>query len=181
MREPINGQMKPKAVALALNDVARSPSADPGREIILITLNELHALSRRGLWGILLFLCLSAITLYLSESGLLALLPGELKELFGDPPPVHLVYLVMAVSWLSALVLILGRVTGDAPPGYNWYNIGLPTVFYPLYVFADTTGTHFPVVFGAGLTLLIVEHLSVLFFASKAIREATERMSHLPN
>ena len=175
------GQIKPKAAALARQVVVRSQSADQSRERILVSNDELHALSRRGLWGILLFLTLSAIALYLSESGLLALVPGDLKELFGDPPPLHLIHLVMAVSWLSALVLILGRVTGDAPSGYNWHNIGLPTAFYPLYVSAASAGTHFPVVFAAGLILLIVEHLSVLFTVSKALREETDHINHLPN
>ena len=175
------GQMKPKTAAAAQQVAGRSLSAEPGRDRILLSLNELHALSRRGLWGILLFLTLSAVTLYLSQSGLLALAPESVREMFGDLPPAHLVQLAMAVSWLSALVLVLGRVTGDATPGYNWYNIGLPTAFYPLYVFTDASGTHFPVVFAAGLILLLVEHLSVLFFASKAIREATERISRMPS
>jgi hypothetical protein len=174
-------QIKPKTAVMTHQFLGRSQGADHSRELILISISQLQALSRRGLWGILLFLTLSAVTLYLSESGMLALAPAGLKELFGDLPPTHLIHLAMAVSWLSALVLIMGRVTGDAPPGYNWYNIGLPTAFYPLYVFADSGGAHFPVVFAAGLTLLIVEHVSVLFFASKAIREGTERISRLPN
>ena len=169
------GQMKPKSAALAHQGASQSPCAG-GRERALVSLDELHALSRRGLWGVLLFLALSSVTLYVSEVGLVALVPVDLKELFGEAPPAHLVHIALAVSWLSALVLILGRVTGDATPGYNWFNIGLPTAFYPLYVFSDSTGTHFPVVFAAGLVLLLVEHLSVVCFVAKAMREEKDRV-----
>ena len=173
-------QIKPKGAAAA-HQVADRSRTDCGREKMLVSLSDLHALSRRGLWGILLFLCLSAVTLYLSETGLFALVPGDLRELFGDPPPIHLVHIALAVSWLSALVLVLGRLTGDATPGYNWYNVGLPTAFYPLYVFSDSGASHFPAVFAAGFVLLLVEHLSVLSFASRTIREEKERLGHLPN
>lgn len=175
------GQLKPKTAATA-NDVAgRSMDPEHSRAKILASIGELHALSRRGLWGILLFLCLSAVTLYLSEAGLFALVPGEVRELFGDPPPLHLLHIALAVSWLSALVLVLGRVTGEGKPCYSWSNIMLPTAFYPLYVFSDPAGTHFPAVFAAGLILLIVEHVSVVCYASRAIHEETDRLKHLPH
>ena len=184
------GQLKPKTSSARTNDHSplrphhqadSSISPDHGRHAILVSLNELQALSRRGLWGILLFLTLSAVTLYCREAGLFALVPADLKDLFGEPPPTHLLHIALAVSWLSALVLILGRVTGEGRPCYSWYNVGLPAAFYPLYVFADPAGTHFPAVFAAGLVLLVIEYVSVLCYASKAIREESERLSQLPN
>ncbi|HBG07921.1 MAG: hypothetical protein A2075_24410 [Geobacteraceae bacterium GWC2_58_44] len=175
------GQIKPKTASTANDVVDRSISPDHCREQILGSISELHALSRRGLWGMLLFMSLSAITLYCSEAGIFALVPADIKEMFGDPPPAHLLHIVLAVSWLSAFVLIMGRVAGDGRPTYNWCNIGLPTVFYPLYIFSDPAGTHFPAVFAAGLILLIVEHASVTFYASRAIREETARLNHLQN
>jgi hypothetical protein len=186
----IIGQVKPKTASARTNvhsslrphdPVDRTMSLDHGREGILASINELHALSRRGLWGILMFLTLSAVTLYCREAGLFAQVPGEIRELFGEAPPLPLLHIALAVSWLSALVLILGRVNSDGRPCYSWYNIGLPTAFYPLYVFSDPAGTHFPAVFAAGLILLIVEHVSVLCYASKAIREGTDRLNQLPH
>ena len=174
------GQIKPKTAATANDAVERSMTSDHCREQILGNLNELHGLSRRGLWGILLFLSLSAATLYCSVAGIFAMVPADIKELFGDAPPANWLHMALAVSWLSAFVLILGRA-GDGKPGYSWCNIGLPTAFYPLYVFSDPAGTHFPAVFAAGLILLVVEHASVTFYASKAIREETARLNHLKN
>jgi len=173
------GQIKPKTASTSHDVVDRSISPDHCREQILGSIDELHALSRRGLWGILLFLSLSAATLYCNEAGLFAMVPADIKDLFGEAPPAHLLHIVLAVSWFSAFVLILGRVSEDGKPTYNWYNIGLPTVFYPLYIFSDPAGTHFPAVFAAGLTLLLVEHASVTFHSSRAIREETDRLKHL--
>jgi len=170
-------QLKPKSAASAKDVVERS--SEQSREQVQRTITELYSLSRRGLWGILLFLGLSALTLYGSESGLFARVPAEVKDLFGEAPPLPLLHIALAVSWLSAFVLILGRTGSDGRPHYNWYNIGLPTAFYPLYIFSDPAGTHFPAVFAAGLVLLIVEHVSVMTYAAKAIREQTARLQRL--
>jgi hypothetical protein len=175
------GQLKPKTAATHNEVVERSISRDHSREQIQETISELHALSRRGLWGILAFISVSALTLYCSQAGVFAALPVDLKDLFGEPPPAHLLHIALGVSWLSAFVLILGRRGMDGKPGYNWCNIGLPTVFYPLYVFSDPTGTQFPMVFAAGLVLLIVEHVTVMSYAAKGIREETARLEHLQN
>jgi hypothetical protein len=168
--------IKPKTAATAHEAVGTTPALDQSREQILDTINELHALSRRGLWGILFFLGFSALALYASTAGLFARVPVEVKEMFGEPPPLHLLHLALGVSWLSAFVLILGRRSAEGKPCYSWYNIGLPTAFYPLYIFSDPSGTNFPAVFAAGLLLLFIEHLTVTSYASRAIREQTARL-----
>lgn len=175
----VHARHKKESVAQVLVD--RSMCHGHGREEIVLAINELHALSRRGLWGILLFLSLSAGALYCSETGLLAMVPAEVRGWFGEPPPAHWLHAALAVSWLSAFVLILGRVAGDGRPTYSWCNVGLPTAFYPLYVFSDQAGTYFPAVFAAGLVLLIVEHASVMIYASKAIRAENSRLGRLQN
>ena len=172
-------QPRPKTASTANDVVQRAKIPVQCREQIRDSIEELHALSRRGLWGILLFLSLSAATLCCSEAGLLSMVPAEIKELFGEPPPAHLLHLALGVSWLSAFVLILGRMTGDGKPSYRWCNIGLPVAFYPLYVFCDPAGTHFPAVFAAGLVLLVVEHAGVMRYAAREIREETARLDRL--
>lgn len=173
------GQIKTKtgATVNAGTDFATNP--DHCREQVVATINDLHALSRRGLWGILLFLSISAATLYGSVSGLFSSLPAEVKELFGEAPPLEMLHLVLAVSWLSALVLILGKRGRDGKPAYNWWNIGLPTAFYPLYIFSDPSGAHFPAVFAAGLLLLVIEHATVTCYAARVISEESERLKHM--
>ena len=173
-------QMKPKAASTADQIVDSSVGSLRCRAQIANSIEELHSLSRRGLWGMLLFLSLSAAALYLSQSGAFAMVPAGIQEMFGPPPPADLLHAALAVSWLSAFVLILGRRGADGRPRYNWYNIGLPAAFYPLYIFSDSAGTHFVAVFAAGLVLLLVEHVTVLCYVSKAVREEKERLAHLP-
>jgi hypothetical protein len=173
--------IKPKSATTAHQADEASSTRDHSREQIVSTINELHALSRRGLWGVLFFLTLSAIALYGSKTGLFTMVPVEVKEMFGDPPPLHLLHIALAVSWLSAFILILGRRSADGKPGYSWCNVGLPTAFYPLYVFSDPSGANFPAVFAAGLLLLIIEHVTVMSYAAKTISEETARLNGLQN
>jgi hypothetical protein len=173
-------QIKPKSAATANDAVERSGVASQRcRRQIQGTIDELHALSRRGLWGILLFISLSAVTLYCSETGIFAAAPAEVKEIFGEAPPLGLLNIALGVSWLSAFILILGRKSEDGRPCYSWYNIGLPAAFYPLYIFSDPTGAYFPAVFAAGLTLLVIEHATVLCYTSRTIREESARLKEL--
>src|ERR1035441_10039466 len=148
----IIGQAKPKTASVTAIDHSplrppgvegRSISSDHGRQTILDTINELQVLSRSGLWGILLFLALSVVALYCREAGPFPLFPESVRGLLGEPPPLYLLHIVLAISWLSAMVLILCRVAGDVRPGYSWCKVGLPTVFFPFYVFYDTAITHF--------------------------------------
>ncbi|WP_460594976.1 hypothetical protein [Geomonas sp. Red276] len=142
-------------------------------------LAALHALSRRGLWGLVLFMAASAAALYGSSSGLFSLIPTEIREMVGDGPPPVALHLVLAVSWLSSFVLIIGRRGGDGQPGYSWYNVGLPTVFYPLCIFTEHADTFFPVVFVAGLVLLLLEHFTVTSYAFRAIRDTAARLERI--
>jgi len=174
-------QMKTKAASNADHVVDGSVSSLRCRAQVAKSIEELHALSRRGLWGMLLFMSLSAAALYLSQAGAFTVVPAQIREMIGPTPPAHLLHLALAVSWLSAFVLILGRRGGDGKPGYSWCNIGLPAAFYPLYVFTDAAGTHFPAVFAAGLILLLVEHASVMSYAARSIREETARLDRLPD
>lgn len=170
------GTIKPKTAATH-NLTDRSTFPDHCREQAEGTINDLHALSRRGLWGILMFMTLSAVALYCSESGIFAMVPAEVREMIGEVPPPQALHAVLAVSWLSAFVLILGRRTADGKPAYHWCNIWLPTALYPLYIFSDQAETYFPVVFAAGLLLLVIEHVTVMRYANRAIREETARLN----
>ncbi|QWV94109.1 hypothetical protein KP004_02665 [Geomonas oryzisoli] len=149
------------------------------REQVTKNIAQLHVLSRRGLWGLLLFLGMSAAALALSQVNVSSVAQAELEGVIGPLPSIDLLNLVLGISWLSAVVLIVGRRGSDGRPGYSWHNVGLPAVFYPLYAFCDTTGTYFPMVFLAGLVLLLLEHGFVVCYTAKAIKEETARLERL--
>ncbi|QXE89332.1 hypothetical protein [Geomonas subterranea] len=170
--------IKAKPVRGAAQVEAESPLCW-SREQVAKNVEQLHVLSRRGLWGVLLFLGVSAAALVVSQGNLLSGAQAELVQVIGPLPSADVLNVVLGVSWLSALVLILGRRGSDGRPGYSWYNVGLPAAFYPLYVFCDTTGSYFPVVFLAGLVLLLLEHGFVVCYTAKAIKEEAARLERL--
>lgn len=175
------GQMKDNTASTADRVAERTIACHPCRERLARSIEELHALSRRGLWGLILFLSLSALALWLSQPETAALVPAAVRELLGPPPPVELLHVVLGGSWFSAFVMILGRRGADGRPGYSWSNIGLPAAFYPLYIFAEPSGTCFPVVFAAGLVLLLLEHGLALRYTTREIRKASARMKSMPH
>ncbi|WP_243371863.1 hypothetical protein [Geotalea sp. SG265] len=139
-------------------------------------LPNIAAPSRRGLWGMVIFLGISLCALAVRDAQLLAALPETVRALLGDTPPPVLIHLAMAASTVSALILILGRITGHTRPDYSWINIAMPVLFYPLYLIADTDRSSFISVMAVGLILLLLEHLTVRHCAVRAInRQAKKR------
>jgi hypothetical protein len=147
---------------------------------ILVSIKEHQALSRRGLCGILSFLALSASAIYCRETIMLTMFHEKVKELLGAPPPSLLIHIALGVSFVSAMILILGRMTENSKPGYSRLNIWIPTIFYPLYFFSDNMDKNFQAVFAAGLIILIVEHVSNWYYSSKTILEEKEQLKQLP-
>ncbi|ABQ26888.1 hypothetical protein [Geotalea uraniireducens] len=139
-------------------------------------MRRLQSLSRRGLWAMALFLLISALALCLRDINLLVPLPEGIRQILGAPPPPILVHIALAVSTVSALVLILGRAVGSARPCHSWINIGLPTVFYPLYLVTEPLDVNFLVVLVVGLSIITLEHLTVWRYSSRAIAEERDRL-----
>ncbi|GAB7026572.1 hypothetical protein [Geotalea toluenoxydans] len=130
-------------------------------------LPTIAAPSHRGLWGMILFLGISLCALTVRDAQLLDALPETVRTLLGDSPPPILIHLALGASTISALILILGRITGHTRPDYNWINIALPVLFYPLYLVVETGRSSFISVMAVGLTLLLLEHLTVRHCARK--------------
>ena len=139
-------------------------------------IRRLQSLSRRGLWAMALFLLISALALCLRDIDLLAPLPEGVRQILGAPPPPILVHIALAVSTVSALVLILGRAVGSGRPCHSWINIVLPAVFYPLYLVTEPLDANFLVVLVVGLSIITLEHLTVWRHSARAIEEERERL-----
>jgi hypothetical protein len=150
------------------------------RERLQTAIMAHQALSRRGLWGILFFLALSIATVYCRELVLTVTLPENVLALLGTPPPAILMHIALAISCLSSLVLIFGRRPEPGTSGYNWMNVAMPTLFYPVYFFTEGMDSYFPIVFAAGLFILLVEHITIGRHNARIIREERELLQHLP-
>jgi hypothetical protein len=144
------------------------------------TIDGLYASSRKGLWRVVLFLAVSAVALLCRDVELFATLPGSIREALGAPPPPSLIHIVLAVSTLSALILIAGRGTEEGGrEGTGWLQFGMSAFFYPLYAVTGTLSAFFPAVFAAGVLVLFCDHAAVWCHASAAIREEKERLGRM--
>ena len=86
---------------------------------------------------------------------------------------------MLAVSTISALILIAGRGGESRSGSGGWLQFGMSVFFYPLYAVTNTLETWFPAVFAAGLIVLVVEHFSVWARTSRAIQEEKERLGRM--
>jgi hypothetical protein len=144
------------------------------------TIDGLYATSRCGLWRMLLFLAVSIVALRFQDVELFANLPEQIREAMGAPPPPFLIHLVLAVSTVSALILIAGRGPEEnGRESAGWLQFGMAVFFYPLYATTNTLSVFFPAVFAAGLLVMVCDHAVSWHHASAAIREEKERLGRM--
>jgi hypothetical protein len=175
----MTGQMKPGPKSSLEN--VREKRTDFGRrhEEIQCAIDDLYALSRRGLWKLVLFLGISSAALQARDFDLFSTLPENVREILGVPPPPDLVHVVLAVSTISALILIAGRGADHARGSVGWLRFGMSAFFYPLYAMSNSLGTWFPLVCIAGLVTIAFEHLTVWSQTSRVIHEEKERLARM--
>lgn len=136
--------------------------------------NDLHALSRRGLWEILLFVLISIGTLSLKEFNLFGSVSEPVRQLLGYPPPAYLVSVALAVYCFSAMTLVLTQMANDAEPIPKWTHLGYRTVFYVFYIFSGSLANHFMAVFFVGICLYGVEQTHLLVHSNRVAHQEKE-------
>ena len=172
-------QMKPGPKSSTDNAWGERTNLGQRRELILHSLDELYALSRRGLWKLFLFLGISTSALQARDFDLFKGLPENVQEVLGAPPSPELVHVVLAISIISALILHSGLGVDNARCSSGWLQFGMLAFFYPLYAMSNTLGTWFPLVCIAGLVTIVFEHLTIWIQTSRAIHEAKERLARM--
>ncbi|HLO25367.1 MAG TPA: hypothetical protein VK187_04590, partial [Geobacteraceae bacterium] len=88
----ITAQMKPGPKNSLENAWEKRPDLGHRREEILHSIDDLYALSRRGLWKLLLFLGISTVALQARDFDLFGALPENVREVLGAPPSPELVH-----------------------------------------------------------------------------------------
>lgn len=131
---------------------------------------DLHGLSRRGLWEILLFVLISIGALSLREFNLLASVSESARQLLGCPPPAYLVSIALATYCFSALTITLTQMANDGEPLLRWSHLGYRTVFYLFYAFSGSLANHFMAVFFIGFFLYAVEQAHIWTYCSRVAR-----------
>ena len=172
-------QMKPGPKTRLENVWEKRATSGDRREEIRHSIDRLYALSRRGLWKLLLFLGISSAALQARDVDLFAAAPrgsGKSSELAPSPELIHV---VLAVSTISALILHSGRSMHDDRNSFGWLQFGMVLFFYPLYAMSNTLGTWFPLVCVAGLITIVFEHLAIWIETSRAIHDERDRLARM--
>lgn len=138
-------------------------------------IRTLHALSRRGIWGLLLFLTLSLGAV--QEFSFLPPLTEEMRQWLGPAPPVRMISIALVVYSFSALILTLSRIWNGSGSYRGWSHLGYLGAFYGFYGFADALGENFFAVFIAGLTILGLEYYHIRTYCNEALARERERAS----
>lgn len=139
-------------------------------------IDALHALSRQGLWNIVIFLVVSMGALLVRDINILEYFAENVRQILGAPPAPFLIHIVLAVSTISGLIIIGGRLANDAEPGRRWEQLGHRTAFYFFYFFSNALNQYFIIIFLAGLSVLLLEHYHIWSHYAKAIRQEQEMM-----
>ena len=175
----LTGQMKPGPKSSLENAWEKRSDSGRRREEILHSIDDLYALSRRGLWKLLLFLGISTAALQARDFDLFSVFPENVREVLGAPPSPELIHVVLAISIISALILHSGRGADQPCCTSGWLQFGMLAFFYPLYAMSNTLGTWFPLVCVAGLVTIVFEHLTIWIQTSRAIHEEKERLARV--
>lgn len=183
MFEHIIGLSRPKAMVSRQTTFDGTTSISEHREKVLESITACETFSRRGLWGILLFIALSGFALQLRGVDLFAGMPEAVRCLLGTAPPVGLIHLVLGISTVSSLIIIFGRTTDDDLPDGSWTRLftglGFRSVFYLFYATAASLDDNFLMVFVTGIIVLAAEHVTTWRAATKAIAEKKEHLAHI--
>jgi len=143
-------------------------------------IDELHIFSRKGLWGMFLFLAASVLAFTFQDQSLTSVLPPEFREYLGLAPPVLLIDIVLAVSTICSLILIAVRIYDGREPDHTWWpHLGFRVSFYLLYFIADALTGRIHIVFMTGIAVLVLQHYHIWNYATKAIEQKTSMWERL--
>ena len=142
-------------------------------------IDDLHRLSRQGLWGLLVFIVISLAAVYFQDSNILANVSQGTREFLGKPPSAQVINIALAVYSFSALILTLSRLTDRTEVYRGWAHVGYLTGFYAFYFLSHAVRVNALAVLVSGLTILGLEYYSIRSFAVAAIRRERTIMRKL--
>jgi len=132
-------------------------------------IDRLFVASRKGLWGLLIFIAASIIAFYFRDQGLTSCLPPDIREMIGPVPPMFLVNLVVWVSTFSSLIIIGGRIYHGREPGKTGTHLFFRLLFYLLYFAVDSLSGYYHALFISGLVVLALQHYNIWNYTSRTI------------
>jgi hypothetical protein len=126
-----------------------------------LTNAQLQALSRKGLWGLLIFLLASVAAFMVQDFNLYQAFPEPILVILGCPPPATLIHLALTGYSFTVVVPVLIRMATGAAPAVGWHHLPCRTVFYLFYLASTTLPENFLAVIVIGGLLYLVEQLGI--------------------
>lgn len=163
----------------SLGSDAGSVSAPRDEDTFKSDIDGLYIRSRRGLWGLLIFLAASAVAFYYRGYSLSGSLPVNMMEQLGPTPDVILINIVLGVSTFCSLVIIGGRIYNGQKPSNTWTHLWFRVFFYLLYFISSSLNDYFNVVFISGLVVLALQHCNNWNYYSRAIEIKMDKLDEL--
>lgn len=157
------------------NNVAAARDEDTFKADI----DGLYIRSRRGLWGLLIFLAASAVAFYYRGYTFRGSMTVDLMEQLGPTPDVILINIVLGVSTFCSLVIIGGRIYNGQRPSNTWTHLWFRVFFYLLYFISSSLNDYFNVVFISGLVVLGLQHCNNWNYYLRAIEIKTDKWDNL--
>ncbi|MBW6512244.1 MAG: hypothetical protein K0A93_09065 [Desulfuromonadaceae bacterium] len=129
--------------------------------------SALYALSRKGLWGLLLFLLASVAALTVQDFNIYKSFPEAVLQILGCPLPAILVHLALTGYSFTVVVPVLIRMATGESPVVRWYHLFCRSVFFLFYLASMTLPENFVVVIIIGVLLYAVEQAGIWSYMYK--------------
>lgn len=136
---------------------------------VQLTHAQLHAMSRRGLWGFLVFLVISIVAFMVQDFKLYETLSEPFLQILGCPPPAFLIHLALTGYGFTVIVPVLIRMATGANPVVAWHHLACRSVFYLFYLVSNALPMNFLIVFGLGVLFYLLEQLGVWTYRYKVL------------
>jgi hypothetical protein len=152
-----------KKGALALLNKIGSRNQD------VTTVDEYHARSRGGLWGIFFYLAASAVAFHCKDQSLATVVPAHIMQQLGPVPPVFMATIVLWISTFSALSIIAGRLYHGTQPSSTLTHVAFRIGFFALFFMVGGLGQYMNELFVSGLVVLALQHCNVFNYYANAL------------
>lgn len=137
-----------------------------------MTSTALHALSQKGLWGLLFFLLAGVAAFLVQDFNLYQSFPEPVLQILGCPPPATLIHLALTGYSFTVVVPVLIRMATGDNPVVGWHHFLCRSVFYLFYLVSTTLPENFVAVMCIGSLLYAVEQVGIWSYMYKQLRGA---------
>ena len=163
--------------AASINGVHFTPDPKIRREGIRKSIESVQFHTRKGLWGFVVFLAASLLSWSIADYDLVGPMVPGMQQLIEPDLFLMMIDTVLAISTISDLILIAGRLNDGTRPGRIWLHVGFRTIFYLFYLLAGLLPLRFFAVFAAGLLVIGFEQAVLYLYAARTIREERQLLS----